>query len=47
MMQHLDGRLELRDGTEADRKAAGEWLRRFLPGVRLGEPRPLPWAKPH
>ena len=45
LMQHLDGRLELLGGTEADRQAALEWLARFLPEARLGQPKPLPWPR--
>ena len=45
LMHYLDGRLELVGGTEGDRKAALDWLRRFLPEARLGQRKPMPWAK--
>ena len=41
LMHHLDGRLELVGGSETDRKAALEWLGRFLPDVRLGQLQPM------
>ena len=31
LIRHLDTRIELVGGTEADRTAALDWLRRFLP----------------
>lgn len=45
LVKYLDGRLELMGGTEADRQAALEWLARFLPEARLGQPKPLPWPR--
>ena len=45
LMQHLDGRLDLVCGTEADRQAALEWLARLPPEVRLGQPKPMPWPR--
>jgi hypothetical protein len=45
LMNHLDGRLDLVGGTEADRQAALEWLARFLPEARLGQPKPMPWPR--
>ena len=45
LTQHLDTRVELVGGTEADRKAALDWLRRFLPEARLGQRKPTPWAR--
>ena len=45
LMRHLDGRLELVGGSEADRNAALEWLTQFLPDVRLGQAKPMPWPR--
>ncbi|MBE7499584.1 MAG: hypothetical protein HS113_04610 [Verrucomicrobiales bacterium] len=36
LIQHLDTRVELLGGTDADRTAALEWQRRFLPEAGLG-----------
>lgn len=44
LMQYLDTRVELVGGTEAERKTALDWLTRFLPEARLGQPKPLLWA---
>jgi hypothetical protein len=43
LIRHLDTRLELVGGTEADRTAALDWLRRFLPEARLGQRKPVLW----
>jgi len=43
LIQHLDTRIELVGGTEPDRTAALDWLRRFLPEARLGQRKPMPW----
>ncbi|MBE7502641.1 MAG: hypothetical protein HS113_20610 [Verrucomicrobiales bacterium] len=45
LMRYLDGRVELEGGTEADREAALEWLARFCPETRLGEPKPPLWPR--
>ena len=45
LMHYLDGRLDLVGGSDEDRRAALGWLARFMPGVRLGQPKPLPWAR--
>ena len=45
LIQHLDTRLELVGGTEVDRTAALDWLRRFLLDARLGQRKPMPWAR--
>ena len=45
MTHYLDGRIELTGGSGADRKAAMEGPARFLPGVRSGQPKPMPWSR--
>ena len=45
LIQHLDTRVELVGGTEANRTAGLDWLRRFLPEAKLGQRKPLPWAR--
>ena len=45
LIQHLDTRIELVGGTEVARTAALDWLRRFLPEARLGQRKPMPWAR--
>ncbi len=45
LMNHLDGRLDLVGGTEANRQAALEWFARFIPEVRLGQLKPSPWPR--
>ena len=45
LIRHLDTRIELVGGTEADRTAALDWLRRFLPEARLGQRKPMPWRR--
>ena len=44
-MHHLDGRVERVSGTDEDRKAALEWLARFLPEARLGQRKPMPRSR--
>lgn len=45
LLRFLDGRVELEGGTEADRATALEWLAKFCPETRLGEPKAAPWPK--
>lgn len=47
VMKFRDGRVELVGETTADRKAALEWLARFVPELRrsLPKPRPAPRRK--
>jgi hypothetical protein len=45
LIQHLDTRVELVGGTEANRTAGLDWLRRFLSEAKLGQRKPLPWAR--
>ena len=45
LIQQLDTRFELVRGTEADRTAATDWLRRSLPEARLGQRNPMPWPR--
>ena len=45
LVQHLDTRVELVGGSETDRTAALDWLRRFLPEARLGQRKPMPWPR--
>ena len=33
MVRHLSGKVELRGGTEEDRRAAREWVANFMPDV--------------